>query len=111
MDGKYALSKSLNAPYKGRPFSKLSDDEQDAIRQFSFISEVMHGVSDADVLQIFARLNTYSVKLNAQELRNGRFLAISNKLRTLWGMSTLSSGESTKSFLKEALLECLRSSL
>lgn len=30
-------------------------------------------MDDADVLRIFQRLNTYSVKLNAQELRNGQF--------------------------------------
>jgi len=73
MDQKYALSSSLDAPYAGKRFDDLSPSDQDAIRQFSFICEVFHGVSDTHVLEVFARLNTYSVKLNAQELRNGRF--------------------------------------
>lgn len=73
MDQKYALAKSLDAPYAGKRFGDLAPTEQDAIRQFSFICEIFHGVSDTHVLEVFARLNTYSVKLNAQELRNGRF--------------------------------------
>ena len=33
-------------------------------------------ISDGEVLETFARLNTYAVKLNAQELRNGRFFGL-----------------------------------
>lgn len=76
VDGKYALSRSLDAPYAGKRFSDLSPGEQDKIRTFSFLCEVLHGVSDAEILEIFARVNTYSVRLNAQELRNGAFFGI-----------------------------------
>jgi hypothetical protein len=73
IDEEYELSRSLDAPYAGMSFSDLTRSQQDSIRQYGFICEVLHGVSDAQVLEIFARLNTYSVKLNAQELRNGRY--------------------------------------
>lgn len=73
MDGKYALSRTLDSPYAGKWFSELNADQQDAIRHFSFICEVFHGVSDREILEVFARLNTYSVPLNAQELRNGTY--------------------------------------
>ena len=73
VDNKYALSRSLDAPYAGKRFSELTSSQQDAIREYSFICEVLHGASDADVLEMFARLNQYSVQLNAQELRNGRY--------------------------------------
>lgn len=73
VSNKYPLSRSLGADYAGRYFSKLTPEQQDKIRTFSFICETLHGISDADVLEIFARLNTYSVKLNAQELRNGKY--------------------------------------
>lgn len=73
MSDKYALSKNIESPYSGRKFSKLPQNEQDRISQYSFICEVFHGIEDAEVLSIFARLNTHSVKLNAQELRNGRW--------------------------------------
>ena len=73
VDGKYRLSASLAPSWAGRVFSKLAPDEQQAIRSYGFSSEIFQGISDEEVLAIFARLNTYSVPLNAQELRNGRF--------------------------------------
>jgi hypothetical protein len=73
IDDQYALSRAVGGSYAGKSFSKLSPSEQDTIRSYSFICEVFHGVSDAEVLDIFARVNSYSVPLNAQELRNGRY--------------------------------------
>ena len=73
LSGKYALSSNLNAEYSGKYFEQLSAKHQDAIREYSLICEVFSGLEDAEVLQIFSRLNTYSVPLNSQELRNGRF--------------------------------------
>lgn len=69
----YALSKNIESPVSGKKFSKLSREDKDKILQYSFICEIFHGIDDAEVLSIFARLNTHSVKLNAQELRNGRW--------------------------------------
>ena len=31
------------------------------------------GISDAEVLDIFAKMNTYAVQLNRQEFRNGKY--------------------------------------
>src|SRR3989338_529787 len=73
VDGKYSLSRALDSPHAGSPFAKLSKREQDAIKQYSLICETLHGASDKEVLEIFTRLNTYSVPLNSQELRNGTF--------------------------------------
>src|SRR5437764_10209312 len=42
-------------------------------RSGHFICEVFQGISDAEILEIFARLNQYSVPLNTQELRNGKY--------------------------------------
>jgi hypothetical protein len=73
IDGKYALSPTLDAPHAGKRFDELSTEEQDRITGYPFNSEVFKGISDEEVLEVFARLNTYSVPLNAQELRNGRY--------------------------------------
>ena len=80
MDGKFALSRSLGQTYAGKRFSQLSDKQQDTIREYSFMCEVFHGLSDSDVLGIFARLNTYSVNLNKQELRNGKYFGYFKQL-------------------------------
>lgn len=73
VDGKFPLAKNIETDASGKRFSQLPIDQQDRILQYPFICEVFHGITDAEVLSIFARLNTHSVKLNAQELRNGRW--------------------------------------
>jgi uncharacterized protein with ParB-like and HNH nuclease domain len=73
LNDEFKLSKSLGKSWGGKRFSELEEECKNDIRQFSFICEVFQSVSDADILEVFARLNTYSVPLNAQELRNGRF--------------------------------------
>jgi len=69
----FALSKNIDSDCKGKRFSELTEDQQASVSQYSFICDVFYGLSDPDVLEIFQRLNTYSVKLNDQELRNGQF--------------------------------------
>ncbi len=71
--GKYALSRNIESHFAGKKFDSLPQEEQNKILHYSFICEVFHGIEDSEVLSIFARLNTHSVKLNAQELRNGRW--------------------------------------
>jgi len=76
IDGTYRLSKTLKASWAGKNFSALSGDEQQRILAYGFPTEVFHGISDLEVLEMFARLNTYSVPLNDQELRNGKFFGL-----------------------------------
>ena len=73
MEGKFSLSKPQAAEHGAARFDKLSVAKQDLIRQFSFICESFQGISDVEVLEIFARVNTYSVPLNRQELLNGKY--------------------------------------
>jgi len=73
VEDKYALSRSAVKKNGGRRFSELDTAAQDKIRSYSFPCETFYSISDPEVLEIFARVNTYSVKLNAQELRNGQF--------------------------------------
>src|SRR5690606_14272523 len=68
-----AIASNVSSDYSGRRFSALPPSVQDSIRAYSFICEVFHGVSDDQVLEIFRRVNTHSVPLNSQELRNGRW--------------------------------------
>ncbi|HUT25866.1 MAG TPA: DUF262 domain-containing protein [Sumerlaeia bacterium] len=76
IDGKYNLSNTLSAPWARKSFRSLSAEEKQAILSYPFSTEVFQGISDLEVLQVFSRLNTYSVPLNAQELRNGRYFGL-----------------------------------
>lgn len=84
--GKFSLGNTVAQELRGMRFDALPPKIQDGIRNYSFICEVFHGVADDQVLEIFRRVNTYSVPLNAQELRNGRwfgdFKEISYRLAT-----------------------------
>lgn len=73
IDGKFRLSNTLNADWAGKLYEKLNTSEKKQLRAYSFASEVFSGLSDLQVLEVFARLNTYSVALNSQELRNGKY--------------------------------------
>ncbi len=76
IEGKYRLSKTLKGPWAGKTFGALAEEEKDRVTGYAFAVEVFPGISDLEVLEIFSRLNTYSVKLNNQELRNGRFFGL-----------------------------------
>lgn len=83
MAGQFRLSKTLKAPWANKTFSQLSEIEQGNIRTYTFSTEIFQGVSDSEVLELFSRLNTYSVPLNNQELRNGRFFGAFKQLAYL----------------------------
>lgn len=76
MEGQYRLARTLKAPWAGKTFAALTSKDKDCITTYPFPVEVFHGISDLQVLEIFSRLNTYSVPLNKQELRNGRFFGL-----------------------------------
>jgi hypothetical protein len=73
IDGAYSLAKSIKSPYANMYFDDLPEEVKNKIQFYSFITEQFYGITDEEVLAVFARLNTNSVRLNAQELRNGKY--------------------------------------
>lgn len=62
-----------SADYGGKFYSELPDDVQTAILKYELSVDLLLDAPDKEVLDIFARLNSYAVKLNAQELRNATY--------------------------------------
>ena len=83
--GAYPLSRNIESEYVGHYFEDLPQSLQDSVRYYPFITEVFYGLTDEDVLSIFARLNTNAVRLNAQELRNGKYFG--HFKRTCYGLA------------------------
>ncbi len=54
-------------------FSDLPKEVQGRFLEYEFVVVLLSGATDSDVLNIFARLNSYSETLNRQELLNARF--------------------------------------
>lgn len=71
--GEYRLSKNFKASWAGMSFDGLSPEQRDQIMSFSFSAEIFKSISDAQVLEVFCRLNMNGIPLNRQELRNGKF--------------------------------------
>ena len=73
IDGAFRIPRSVSADWGGRTFEQLSDTEQERLSLFSFNVYQYKQLNDFEVLDMFARLNTYSVGLSTQELRNGKW--------------------------------------
>ncbi len=71
--GKFTILKAHNKEYYGKTYAELPPAVQTQILTYKLNVSMLEGVSDSDVLRVFARLNTYTVPLNKQELRNAEF--------------------------------------
>lgn len=58
--------------YANMHFSELDEDAQRNILQYEFTVDLLQDIPDDEVYEVFARLNTYAITLNAQELRHAR---------------------------------------
>lgn len=65
-----------NTAHSGRVFSALDEETQGVILQYELGVDLLYSVSLADMLDIFARINTYSVTLNTQEKLNAKYLGV-----------------------------------
>jgi hypothetical protein len=62
-----------NEPWGPRRYSELPGGAQKAFLKYEFSVDLLVDAADADILDIFARINSYAVPLNAQERRNAKF--------------------------------------
>lgn len=69
----FKVKKVHNKEYGEKYFSQLDEDAQSAILTYKFSVDTLIGVEDSDIMDIFARLNTYTTPLNKQELINAEF--------------------------------------
>ena len=73
IDNGFQLRKAQNEKYGGCYFSELPPDVQSDFLSYELTVNVLVDLDDKDVLDIFARLNSYGVKLNKQELINAKY--------------------------------------
>ena len=98
----FKVSKVHNKQYGGLSYSDLPDDVKRDFLKYPISAILLIDLDDNAVFDIFARLNTYSVKLNSQELLNSQFFGVYKQLvyrlaqeyRTFWIDSKLLSEKS-----------------
>lgn len=69
----FKMNKAHSADFGGKFYSELPEEVQTAILKYELSVDLLLDAPDKEVLDIFARLNSYAVKLNPQELRNATF--------------------------------------
>lgn len=69
----FKISSTHNKEYGDNYFSQLPDTIKSDILSYELSVDVLLGIDDSEILDIFARLNTYSVSLNKQELLNAGY--------------------------------------
>lgn len=95
----FPILKVHNEEYGGQLFSELEEETQREILKYEFAVDLLQDIPDEEVYDIFARLNTYSVTLNAQELRNAQYFGefkttvytLSNEFMTFWQVNNIFS--------------------
>jgi uncharacterized protein with ParB-like and HNH nuclease domain len=60
--------------WDGKGFAALDVEQKTEFWDYKIVVRMLYNVSDADIRDLFARLNTNNIVLNDQELRNARYL-------------------------------------
>ena len=76
----FRISKVHNEEFGGRMYSELPEEVQTEFLKYEISVDLLLDLSDREVLDIFARLNTYSVSLNKQELFNAKYFGYFKQL-------------------------------
>lgn len=70
IDDGFVIRRTHNKEFGGLYFSQLADAERVRVLSYEISTDLLINVSDAQVLDIFARLNSHAVVLNQQEKLN-----------------------------------------
>jgi Protein of unknown function DUF262 len=80
----FEISKSQNAEFGGKRFSQLPEETQASILSYEVSVDLLINLPDAEILDIFGRLNSYAVVLNDQEKINashfGPFKVVADRI-------------------------------
>ncbi|CAI8819947.1 GmrSD restriction endonuclease domain-containing protein [Pseudomonas chlororaphis] len=74
INGDFKISRAHNKDYAALTFDDLPEEVQSEFLKYEIGVDMLFDLTFEDILDIFARLNTYSVKLNPQELLNAQYL-------------------------------------
>ncbi len=73
-NGDFSISRAHNRELSGMKYDDLPQEIKDDFLKYEIGVDLIFDQKFEDILDIFARLNTYSVKLNSQELLNAKYL-------------------------------------
>jgi Protein of unknown function DUF262 len=74
--GEFTVLPIHNRDFAGTTFERLPEESQTRFLFYPLSINVLEGADDAEVLEIFARLNSYSEPLNTQEILNAKYVGV-----------------------------------
>jgi hypothetical protein len=80
VEGGFPISRAHNRDLAGRRFDQLPTEIQTELMKYEVGVDLLYDLPYRDILDIFARLNTYTVKLNGQELLNAKYVGYFKQL-------------------------------
>jgi hypothetical protein len=72
VSGKFALGANSGAA-KGLSFSQLSEEQQESFYSYTVAVDVIRNAEKSEILQMFRRMNAFTLPLNAPEKRHSQF--------------------------------------
>ena len=73
-NGDFKISRVHNEEYAGKTFDTLPSDIQNEFLTYELGVDLLFDMPYEDILDIFARINSYTVKLKTQEIFNARYV-------------------------------------
>lgn len=72
VDGKFALGKNARG-FEGKYFGELTQDQQELFYSYTVSVDVIRNAERSEILQMFRRMNAFTLPLNAAEKRHSEF--------------------------------------
>lgn len=104
IDNGFSLRKAQNEQFGGCFFSELPQEVQSDFLSYELSVNVLVDLDDKDVLDIFARLNSYGVKLNRQELINAKYFGYFKQMVYSLGFAFTKYWEINKLFTSASIM-------
>lgn len=74
VEGDFRISRAHNEEFRGHTYDTLPEQTRKDFLNYELGVDLLYDMSYEDILDIFARINTYTVTLNTQEKRNAKYL-------------------------------------
>ncbi|MFB6305926.1 MAG: DUF262 domain-containing protein [Flavobacteriales bacterium] len=88
--GDFKLSRVHNKEHGGKTFEELPEDLQSEFLKYELGVDVLFEIKYEEILDIFARINSYTVQLSNQELYNAKYLGYFKTYVFNWGLKYVS---------------------
>lgn len=90
IDGDFKVSRAHNKEYANSTFDDLPEEVKNEYLKYELGVDVLFDMSYEDMLDIFARINSYSVSLNKQEKINAKYLGYFKQYAFEFGLKYVS---------------------